>query len=122
MTTYTLTNKENNTEIIKGAKKVETEDKFEEIDGNFSTDNTEYTTEEVVPADSNDENSVEKTVKKVWIVEEEKEPPVESSGGRKRRSSKKYKKGGNKQTMSMGGRKSKKCKKGGKRPKKTRRH
>jgi len=122
MTTYTLTNKENNTEIIKGAKKVETGDKFEGIDGNFSTDNTEYITEEVVPADPNDENSVEKIDKKVWIVEEEKEPPVESlpTGGRKRRSSKKYKKGGNKHTI--GGRKSKKCKKGGKRPKKTRRH
>jgi len=47
---------------------------------------------------------------------------VEQKGGKRRRSFKKSKKGGNKQTMTMGGRKSKKSKKGGKKSKKSRKH
>jgi hypothetical protein len=113
MSTYTLTNEKDNTEIIKGAKLVETGDNFEGYDGTFSPDKTKYTTQVVVPADPTVENSVETTVEKVWIVKKEPEP--ELAGGKKRRSSKKSKKGGKKSSK-------KSSKKGGKKSRKTRKH
>jgi len=86
---------------------------FVDVEGFFSLDKKTYTTTKVVPADPNDENSVETTVKTEWSVEVE--PPVISTdGGKKRRSSKKSKKGGKKS--------SKKSKKAKRSSKKSRKH
>jgi hypothetical protein len=88
----------------------------------FNIDTTQF---EGVPGILSEDGKIYTALGSDWNVDPpvERQPALEPpTGGRKRRSSKKYKKGGNKQTMSMGGRKSKKCKKGGKRPKKTRRH